>query len=251
VRIKLTLEEIATGVEKKIRVRHLRRCDTCKGSGGEGRQTCPQCQGRGQVRRVQQSVFGQFVNVTACPRCDGSGSTVRTPCETCKGDGRVSETETISVKVPAGVADGNFIPLRGMGDVGPREGPAGDLIVLIEEKPHALFDRHGDDLHLDVPISFATAALGGKVEVPTLGQSVKLEVPAGSQSGRVLRLKGRGLPRLRGGEGDLLTRLIVWVPERLSASDRKLLDPIQRSEGFEPPKPGKGLFERVKHAFGG
>src|SRR6185503_4688142 len=179
-----------------------------------------------------QSIFGQFVNVSVCPQCSGEGRTVKVKCKTCGGDGLVSETETISVKVPAGVAGGNFIPLRGMGDAGPREGPAGDLIVLIEEKEHPVFDRDGDDLHLDVPIAFAVAALGGKVQIPTLGDPVSLDVPAGSQSGRVMRVRGRGLPRLRGGQGDLLARLIVWVPERLSAADRKLLEPMQRSEGF-------------------
>ena len=154
------------------------------------------------------------MNIATCPRCSGEGSVFKDTCKTCGGDGRVSATETIAVQVPAGVANGNFIPLRGMGDAGPRGGPAGDLIVLIEEKPHAVFARDGDDLRVDVPISFTTAALGGSVEVPTLDQApAKLEVPAGTQSGQVMRVRGRGIPHLRGGRGDLLARLVVWVPQ--------------------------------------
>jgi molecular chaperone DnaJ len=250
VRLRLTLEEIAEGVEKKIRVKHLKPCETCKGRGGEGEVTCAQCGGRGQVRRVTQSLFGQFVNVSTCPRCNGVGHTVRDVCKTCEGDGRVSDTDTISVKVPAGVSAGNFIPLRGMGDAGPRAGPAGDLIVLIEEKAHAVFDRDGDDLRVEIPVSFATAALGGKIEIPTLdGSGATVQVSAGTPTGRVVRVRGRGLPALRGGRGDILAHLIVWVPDRLGGADRKLLEEMNRSEGFKPPRPGKTLFERVRDAF--
>ena len=248
VRLKLTLEEIATGVEKKIRVKHLRACSTCGGKGGEGEQTCPQCNGRGQVRRVQQSLLGQFVNLSTCSRCGGEGRVFRETCKTCGGDGRIPETETLAVQVPAGVANGNFIPLRGMGDAGPRGGPAGNLIVLIEEKPHAVFDREGDDLRITVPVSFATMALGGPVEVPSvIGASARLEVPAGTSSGQVLKIKGRGIPHLRGGSGDLLARVVAWVPPRLSGTDKKLLEEMKRSETFRPPAPGK--TDRVKDAF--
>lgn len=251
VRLKLGLEEIATGVEKKIRVKHERPCTVCGGRGGQGESTCTQCDGRGQVRHVQQSFFGQFVNIAVCPRCHGEGRIVREPCRECRGDGRVAETETIAVKVPAGVATGNFIPLRGMGDVGPRGGPAGDLIVLIEEKPHPVFDRDGDDLRLDLPIGFATAALGGKVEVPTLDGTAAVDVSPGTQNGRVVRVRGKGLPGLRGGRGDLLARLVVWVPTKLSAAERRQLEELGRGEGLKPPRPGKSLFERVKDAFAG
>jgi len=252
VRIRLTLEEIASGVEKKIRVKHLKPCTTCDGRGGKGETTCTQCQGRGQVRRVQQSLLGQFVNITSCPQCGGEGSIVKEPCRTCNGDGRVSETETIAVQVPAGVATGNFIPLRGLGDAGPRGGPAGDLIVLIEEKPHAVFERDGDDLRIDVPISFVTAALGGKVSLPTLdGAGTTIEVANGTQSGRVHRVRGKGLPGLRGGRGELLVRLIVWVPPKVSGADKKLLEELRKSDSFKPPEPGKSVFERVKDAFAG
>jgi molecular chaperone DnaJ len=251
VRLKLTLEEIATGVEKRLRVRHQRPCDTCAGRGGSGEASCPQCQGRGQIRRVQQSFFGQFVNVSPCPRCGGEGRILREACRTCGGDGRVAETETISVRVPPGVASGNFIPLRGMGDAGPRGGPNGDLIVLIEEKPHPLFDRDGNDLLLEMPISFVTLAIGGRIEVPTLDGTTGLDVPAGTPGDRTQRLRGRGLPGLHGGTGDLRVRLVVWVPPKLGASERKLLEELGKSEGMKPPRPGRGLFERVKDAFAG
>jgi molecular chaperone DnaJ len=252
VRVKLGLEEVATGVEKKIRVKHLRPCETCRGRGGTGESTCPQCNGHGQVRRVQQSIFGQFVNVSTCPQCGGEGRTVRERCRECGGEGRLSVTETIAVQVPAGVASGNFIPLRGMGDVGPRGGPAGDLVVLIEEKPHAIFDREGDDLHVNMPVGFPVAALGGKVEVPLVdGGRATVNVPAGTPSGHVTRLRGKGLPSLRGGTGDLLVRLVVWVPARLSSEERRLLEQFGRTEGAKPPGPSKSLFERVKDALGG
>ena len=250
VRLRLTLEEVATGVEKKLRVKHLKTCATCHGKGGEGESVCPQCRGRGQVRQVQQTIFGQFVNVGTCPRCGGSGHIVRDKCRTCGGDGTVTDTETINVKVPAGVANGNFIPLRGMGDAGPRGGPAGDLIVLIEEKPHALFVRHGDDLHIDVPVAIPTAVLGGRVEVPGLnGMGITVEVPAGTASGHVVRVRGKGLPSLRGGHGDLMARIQVFIPNRVGANERRLLEELGRSESVRPPRPSRPAGDRAREPF--
>ena len=252
VRLPLTLEEIDEGVEKKIRVKHLKKCATCDGRGGKGERQCTQCQGRGQVRRVQQTMFGQFVNVSTCPRCHGEGSTVTEPCRTCGGDGRVSETETVSVKVPPGVANGNYIPLRGLGDAGLRGGPPGDLVVLIEEKDHDVFERDEDDLVLEMPVSFVTLALGGRIEVPLLsGSAHPLDVSAGTASGHVVRVRGKGLPGLRGGRGDLLVRLRVWVPAKLAAADKKLLEELRKGEGLKPPRPARSVFERVRDAFGG
>jgi molecular chaperone DnaJ len=250
VRLPLTLEEIAAGVEKKIRVKHLKRCGTCDGRGGKGEKSCTQCGGRGQVRRVQQTMFGQFVNVTACPRCEGEGSIVSEPCKTCGGDGRASETETVSVKVPAGVANGNYIPLRGLGDAGRRSGPAGDLIVLIEEKAHEVFERRADDLYLEMPVSFTTLVLGGRIDVPLLGDHTHgIDVQAGSASGHVVRVRGKGLPGLRGGKGDMLVRLLVWVPNKLPGAEKKLLEELRKGEGLKPPKPSRSVFEKVRSAY--
>ena len=252
VRLSLTLEEVATGVEKKIRVTHMKKCETCNGRGGQGESVCPQCQGRGQVRRGQQTVFGPFVNVSACPRCEGEGHIVAQPCKSCGGDGRKSASDTVSVKVPAGVAAGNYIPLRGLGDAGVRGGTAGDLVVLIEEKTHDLYERHGDDLALDLPVSFSVMALGGKAEAPLLGGGrTVVDVPAGTPSGHVARVKGKGLPGLRGGRGDLHVRLRVWVPTRLSGDDKKLLEELRKSDGQQAPPPSRSLFDRVRDAFGG
>ncbi|MGH7742033.1 MAG: molecular chaperone DnaJ [Candidatus Eiseniibacteriota bacterium] len=250
VRLKLTLEEIAAGVEKKIRVKHLRTCATCGGRGGTGESECPQCHGRGQVRQVQQTVFGQFVNVGVCPRCRGEGRVVRDRCKTCGGEGTVTETNTLSVKVPPGVANGNFIPLRGMGDAGPRGGPAGDLIVVIEEKAHSVFEREGSDLNFELPVNLSAAVLGGKVEAPALlGGTLAIDVPAGTQSGQVLRLRGKGLPGLRGGHGDALAHVRVWIPSRVSGAERKLLEELGRSENFKPPAVSRSASERGRERF--
>ncbi|HEY6572254.1 MAG TPA: molecular chaperone DnaJ, partial [Candidatus Eisenbacteria bacterium] len=196
-RLRLTLEEIATGVEKRVKVRHMRACATCSGSGaksGSGKKTCTVCRGAGQVRTMQRSIFGQVMSVMTCERCRGEGTIIESPCPTCSGEGRVRQQSEISIKVPAGVSSGNYLPLAGMGDVGPRGGPAGDLIAHIEESEHPLFLRDGDDLIVEVPISMARAALGGKIEVPILGGGrAAIDVPAGSQSGKLLRLRGKGV----------------------------------------------------------
>jgi molecular chaperone DnaJ len=205
------------------------------------------------VRRVQQSIFGQFVNVSTCPQCDGEGTTVKVRCKTCGGDGLVSETETISVKVPAGVANGNFIPLRGMGDAGPRGGAPGDLIVLIEEKPHPVFRRDGDDLLLDMPVAYPVMTLGGKIEVPTVGGgTILVDVPAGTASGTVLRARGKGLPGLRGGTGDLLIHAVVFVPGRVSAQEKKVLEELRKldAEG-KSSRASRSVFDRMKDALAG
>jgi molecular chaperone DnaJ len=175
---------------------------------------------------------------------------VRDRCKTCGGEGVVTETNTLSVKVPAGVANGNFIPLRGMGDAGPHGGPAGDLIVVIEEKPHPLFERDGSDLLFELPVSLPTAVLGGRVETPALlGGSLSVEVPAGAQSGQVVRVRGRGLPSLRGGHGDALAHIRVWVPSRVSGPERKLLEELGRSENFKPPAGARSATERGRERF--
>lgn len=255
VKLKLSLEEIATGVEKKIKLKRMQRCDACGGTGAGGGasvRTCPTCQGTGQVRQVSHSIFGQFVNVATCPHCDGEGRVIDQPCPTCGGEGRVRETNTVSVRVPAGVSEGNYIPLRGEGSVGLRGGPAGDVVVLIEEKEHPYFERHGDGILYELLISFSQAALGTEMEVPTLTGKVKLHVPPGTQSGKIFRLRSKGIPHLNGyGSGDQLVRVVVWTPTKLSAEERRLFEELAKHEELSPPKSEKGLFGRVKDAFGG
>jgi molecular chaperone DnaJ len=254
VRLKLSLEEIATGVKKKIQVKRQAKCETCNGSGAQknGKKTCTQCGGRGQVRQVQSSFFGQFVNIAPCARCRGTGEMIENACLKCRGEGRLVDSATVSVDVPAGVAEGNYIPLRGMGDAGPNGGPAGDLQVLIEEKPHEIFHRDGADLWVELPVAMPLAALGGAIEIPTLDGAVSKSIPSGTQTGREVRLSGAGLPRLRGrGKGDVIARLRVWTPTRLSSREKQLFEELNELEAGKTPKPGKGFLDKVREAFGG
>jgi molecular chaperone DnaJ len=252
VRLKLTLEEIAHGASKKIKLKRMGSCPTCSGSGarkGTSASTCPECNGMGQVQRVQRSFLGQMVTVAPCQRCFGTGRVVTDPCADCDGDGRKEVAETISVDVPAGVSEGNYIPIQGKGDAGPQGVPPGDLAVIITEKPHDIFERHGDDLVCDVPIAFPIAALGGKVQVPTLDGTARLEVPAGTQSHKVFRLRGQGVPHLHSSRrGDLLVRVRVWVPKKVSKDEKLLIEKLGEVQG-ETPEPSKGLFERIKEQF--
>lgn len=252
IRLPLTLEEIAAGVTKRVKVRHMRACATCKGTGakdGTQRATCPRCGGSGQVRVVQRSIFGQLINITACDRCRGEGTIVESPCPACRGEGRLREQSEISIKVPAGVSSGNYIPLAGMGDAGPRGGPAGDLIAHIEEVEHALFVRDEDDLVVELPIGVARAALGGKVEVPTLGGGAALvEIPAGTNTGKILRLRGKGLKSLqRQGQGDLLVRVVVVTPARLSDRAKKLLQELEALPDSKTPPPRRPRMSGDEH----
>ncbi len=250
VRLKLSLEEIAAGVEKTIKLKRFQRCPTCGGTGGKLR-TCPTCHGRGEVRKVSQGIFGQFVNVSTCPTCGGEGRVIDQACSTCGGEGKVKAASTVTVKVPAGVTTGNYIPIKGGGDVGPRGGPSGDLIVLIEEKEHPNFQRQGDDLLLELPVSIPQAVLGDQVEIPILEGKVNLKIPAGSQSGMLFRLRGKGIPHLqRYGKGDLLVRIMVWIPNRLGPEERALFQRLSQMEGVKPPKEDRGFFRKVKEALG-
>jgi len=253
VRLKLSLEEIATGVKKKIQVKRQVQCETCAGSGAQknGKKTCSQCGGRGQVRQVQSSFFGQFVNIAPCGRCRGTGEMIEVACLKCRGEGRLVDSSTVSVDVPAGVAQDNYIPLRGLGDAGPNGGPAGDLQVLIEEKPHDVFTRDGADLWVELPVAMPHAVLGGSIEIPTLDGAVTKKIPAGTQTGMDVRIGGAGLPRLRGrGKGDLIARLRVWTPTRLSAREKQLFEELGTLEAGKTPRPGKGFFDKVRDAFG-
>lgn len=254
VRIKLTLEEIAAGTSKTLRVRRMDTCSDCSGYGsapGSGRKTCPQCKGAGQVRRVVQSLFGQMVSVSTCNACGGAGQVISSPCPVCSGDGRVKEESTISVNIPAGVATGNYIPIEGKGDAGRQGGPAGDLIVIIEEIEHDIFTRQENHILCQVPISFLTAALGGSIEVPVIGGAARLEIPSGTQTGKVFRLAGKGIPYLRRkGQGDQLVQVQIWTPKKFSESDKKLLRKLEDSESFTPPQPSKSFFEKLRQTLG-
>jgi len=253
-RIELTLEEIATGVEKSIKVKRMVHCDACGGSGvaaGSSRATCPQCKGAGQVRRVTRTFLGTIQQVTTCDRCRGSGEIIANPCSVCHGEGRIRGSSTVKLKIPPGITSGNYMTVENMGNVAPHNGQAGDLIAVFEEKEHDIFTRHGDDILCELPVSFTKAALGGTITVPTLNETAELKIPAGTQPGKLLRLRGKGIPHLhRNGRGDQLVRVIVWVPTKLSASDKKLLESLEGSESFKPPKANKSFFEKLRETLG-
>lgn len=258
IKLTLTLEEIATGVEKKVKVRKQKKCDVCSGTGtrsGSTKTTCPQCNGAGEIRQVSRSMFGQFVNISTCPTCEGEGRIIKEPCTTCYGEGRVQGETTIKVNVPPGVSEGNYIPLHGQGNAGRRGGPSGDLLVVIEEELHPYFTRNGDDIIYDHLVSFPVAALGGEVEIPTLKGKAKLTIDPGTPSGRMLRMRDRGIPHLNGrSNGDQLVRINVWVPTRLSSREKELLKELGAAEHMTPTEEerrasGRSFFEKMKDAF--
>lgn len=254
VKLKLTIQEIAEGVTKKIKLRKNKECETCGGSGaapGSKRKTCSLCHGSGQVKQVSRSIFGQFVNVTVCKNCEGQGTVVEKPCATCRGDGVVTGETIINVKVPPGVTTGNYIPLRGQGHSAPRGGQAGDVIVIMEEIEDEVFERHGDDVLLDLPISFPQAVLGDEMEIPTLIGKAKLTIPPGIQSGKILRMRGKGIPHLNGsGTGDQLVRVMVYTPTHLSEREKKIIRDLTECENISPASnTDKGFFKKMKEAF--
>ena len=251
VRLEVTLEEVATGAEKKIKIRRQEHCPTCKGSGSEpgtSERTCPVCQGRGEVRQVAQSLFGQMVNVGTCSNCGGRGRIVEHLCRECGGSGLVRRHKTVAFSIPAGIATGNYLTIRGEGNAGPRGGPAGDIVVFFTEKEHPFFVRHGQDILIEARISFSQAALGDKIEVPTLNGKASLRVPAGIQSGKILRMGGKGVPDLHTGRrGDQLVRIQVWTPMKLTNKQRELLRELVATDGSGPPQRfGKDFFRRAK-----
>lgn len=250
----ISFEEAVFGVEKEIEIPRMEACSHCAGSGAEpGTQPirCPQCNGTGEVRRVQQSFIGQFVNVSACPRCQGEGEVVSTPCSVCKGQRQVRQTRTIRVKVPAGVDDGQQIRLVNEGESGQHGGPPGNLYVVLAVKPHQFFRREETDIHLDVGINVAQAALGDEIIVPTLHGEEKLTIPVGTQSGHVARLKGKGVPFLRrSGRGDQLVVIHVSTPTDLNEKQKALLAELGKTLGREVIPQEKNFFDKVKDAFG-
>jgi molecular chaperone DnaJ len=244
--VRLTLQEVAQGTTKKLRIRHKVRCSTCGGSGarsGASASTCRDCGGRGQVQRVMRSILGNMMTVTECPTCHGEGKIVTDPCSSCHGEGVELKEETFSVRIPAGVSTGNYIPLRGQGDAGPRGGPPGDVYVVIDEQEDPVFQRIGDDVITDVFITYPQAILGDKIEVPTLDGKALLTIPAGTQSHRIFRMRDKGIGHLHGSRhGDQLVRVIVHTQEKPTKEERRLLEELRQLQGTDVPPPRKGKY---------
>ena len=248
----LDLEEAFEGVEREFTVTRPTRCSDC---GGEGHppdadaRTCPNCDGQGQVTQVQQTPFGRVQQTGTCRQCDGTGSLYSETCSTCGGDGQVREESTLSVDIPAGIRDGQTLRMEGEGAPGENRGPNGDLLIEVSVADHPDFDRDGDDLHHQYPISFPQAAFGDTVAVPTLDGTVEMDVPAGTQSGETFRLKGKGMPRLRRrGQGDLYVQVQVVTPEDMNAEQRDALERFAEAGG-EEVEVKEGFFERIKSSF--
>lgn len=255
IKVKLTLKEIAEGATKKIKVKKQVTCDQCGGSGAKDSSavdTCPTCRGAGYVRQVKNTFLGQMQTTITCPTCNGSGQTIKANCSKCKGEGRVYGEETIEIEIPAGVEEGMQLSLRNKGNAGLRGGPAGDLLINIEEKPHDYLQRDGMNLIYELYLNFADASLGTSIEVPTIDGVVKIKIPAGTQSGKIFRLKGKGLPSVQSyGKGDQLIHVNVWTPKKLNNEERELLEKLREMPNFDP-KPGKsekGFFEKMRDYF--
>ena len=253
VTVKLTLKEVATGTKRTVKLKTSVPCTACEGSGGaKGSRPnrCATCGGNGEVRRATRSVFGQFVSVSPCPTCGGEGAVISNPCEVCRGEGKIRGERSVQVEIPAGVSNNNYITLRGQGSAGRRNGPSGDLLVMIEIKEDDRFERQGDDLYFDVALSFSQAALGASMTIPTPLGEESITMPAGIQAGTVLRLKGKGLPRLgQSGHGDLNVRVTLWTPEDLTSAQRHLFEELAKVEGA-PPKGSSSFWSRLKEALG-
>ena len=251
----LTLAEVATGVERKVVVKLLEPCDRCEGNGaepGSSSQVCGTCGGQGEVRRAQRSFFGQFVTVGPCPTCHGEGRVVQTPCKKCRGEGRLRGEREISVHVPAGVATGQYMTLRGVGNAGTRGGPRGDVHIVFEVADDSRFERDAEDLYTEVLVTFSQLALGSDISVPTVSGHTTLNLPPGTQSGALFHLRGRGLPRVNAsGTGDLHVRVQLWTPERLTDEEKKLIERLAEIQpGVPADSRGKGFWAKMKEALG-
>jgi molecular chaperone DnaJ len=255
VKIKLNFEELAKGASKTIKVKKHVSCTTCNGNGAKDKnstQTCGTCSGSGQVRRVQQTFLGQMQTVATCPTCNGEGSTITAKCGGCRGEGRVYGEENISIDIPAGVQEGMQLSVNGKGNAGERGGRPGDLIVLIEEEAHPELHRDGSNVAYDLHISFPDAVFGCSVEVPTIDGRAKIKIPAGTQSGKVLRLRGKGFPSVNSyDKGDQLIQINVWTPQDVSADEHQMLEKLQTSKNFmpKPDKDGKSFFDKIRDMF--
>ena len=251
--LEISLEEAARGTETKIRIPTMAECDTCHGSGaktGTKPETCPTCAGHGQVRMQQ----GFFSIQQACPKCHGSGKVIANPCGTCSGSGRIKQYKTLAVKIPSGVDEGDRIRLTGEGEAGVNGGPSGDLYVVIQIKAHSVFQRDHNDLHCEMPISFTTAALGGEIEIPTLDGHAKIKIPPETQSGKVFRLRGKGIKGVRSStHGDLMCHMVVETPVNLTERQRELLrelETLNEQDGARHNPRTKSWMDKMKQFFG-
>ena len=256
INLELTFEEAVFGTEKEIEYARMERCEECGGSGaasGSERAVCPDCNGAGEIRRAQQSIFGQFVNVTTCGRCRGDGGIIENPCAACRGSGRVRTRRTIQVKVPPGVDNGQQIRLTGEGEVGPNGGEPGNLYVVLTVKPHEQFQRVDDHILLELPINIAQATLGATIAIPTLDGEMDLEIKPGTQTGDEFIIRGKGVPHLQAqGRGDMVVSVTVVIPDRLTDEQRDLMEKLATTMGTPTlPKRSKSLFERLRDAVAG
>lgn len=253
VHIFITFEEAAKGCKQRVSVPRIVPCGDCGGSGaqkGTSPTTCPDCRGSGQVARAQRTPFGVIQTQTACPRCQGRGRVIEHPCTSCGGQGRVRKTEDLGVNIPAGIADGQVLTVPNMGNAGQNGGPAGDLNVQVSVRPHPIFERDGFNIWCELPLTFAQAALGAEVEIPTLDGKMPFTIREGTQPGEVLRVRGKGIPYLNGrGTGDLLLKIVVEVPRNLTKEQKKLLEEFDSSTGDKQYQKRKSFFEKLKDLF--
>lgn len=255
VKLKLNFEEMAKGASKTIKIKKYVKCSNCSGSGAKDKnsiQTCGSCNGSGQVRRVQNTFLGQMQTVTTCPTCSGEGTTIASKCTSCKGEGRVYGEETVNIDIPAGVQEGMQLSVGGKGNIGERGGSFGDLIVQIEEEPHPQLQRDGLNVVYDLHISFPDAVFGTHTEVPTIDGKAKIKIPAGTQSGKIFRLKGKGFPHVNSYEkGDQLIHVNIWTPQQVNDEEKTMLEKMNQSTNFEPKpeKSDKSFFEKVREMF--
>ena len=251
----LTMLEVATGVTKTVKMKLLDPCDRCKGAGaepGSKTQRCATCAGQGEVRRAQQSFFGQFVSVAPCPTCRGEGVMITSPCKSCRGEGRQRGEHDLEIKVPAGVSSGQYMHMRGVGNAGVRGGPRGDVIVVFDVVEDDRFERDGEDLYCEVLVTYPQVVLGADVEVPGVTGALSLHVPGGTQSGQVFTMRGRGLPRVNAtGVGDLHVRVQVWTPQELEKEEERLIEQLHEVQPRAPEKRSKGFWAKMKEAITG
>lgn len=251
--VRITLREAAFGVKKEVSVKRDESCSACEGTGakpGTEKKTCPTCHGTGEVQQIHRTPLGQMVRVGACATCKGTGEIIEDPCSKCRGTGKMKETKKFSVNIPAGVDTGSYIPIRGEGELGEKGGPRGDLFVYIEVMADKDFQRQGDDLSTEIPVSFTQLTLGAEIEVPTLDGKIKYKIEPGTQSGTVFRFKGKGIKNVRSNRyGDLYVKVNVVIPRKLTDKERDIIEKLSEEFGEDPNHGKKGIFDKIKDKF--